>query len=73
MSNVAKYIGLDLHKATIAVAVAEGGPGGEVRFVGTVANDDDEVRKLVKRLATPGATLSFCTRQGLAATGCNGC
>ena len=64
MSNVAKYIGLDVHKATIAVAVAEGGPGGEVRFVGTVANDDDEVRKLVKRLATPGATLSFCYEAG---------
>lgn len=64
MTDVTKYIGLDVHKATIAVAVAEGERGGEVRFVGTVANDDDEVRKLVKRLATPGATLSFCYEAG---------
>ncbi len=64
MSDVTKYIGLAVHKATLAVAVAEGERGGEVRFVGTVANDDDEIRKLVKRLATPGATLSFCYEAG---------
>lgn len=64
MSDVTKYIGLDVHKATVAVAVAEGERGGEVRFVGTVANDDDEIRKLVRRLATPGATLSFCYEPG---------
>ena len=34
------YIGLDMDKATVGVAVAEGESGGEVRFVDTVANDD---------------------------------
>jgi len=28
------YVGLDVHKATIAIALAEGGRGGEVRQVG---------------------------------------
>lgn len=37
MTEVTKYIGLDVHKASIAVAVAEGERGGEVRYFGTVA------------------------------------
>jgi transposase len=32
------YIGLDVHKDTVAVAVAEGGKRGEVREHGKVAN-----------------------------------
>jgi len=64
MTEVVKYIGLDVHKETIAVGVADGERGAEVRYVGTVANEDDAVRKLVKRLAAPGTTLSFCYEAG---------
>ena len=35
MKNV-RFIGLDVHAETIAVAVAE--PGGEVRSLGTIPN-----------------------------------
>ena len=47
-----RYIGLDVHAATIAVAVAE--IGGEVRFLGTIPNRTESVLKLVKRLNADG-------------------
>lgn len=34
--NKTLYVGLDVHKDTIAVAVAEEGRGGEMRFHGTI-------------------------------------
>ncbi|MGB6604172.1 MAG: IS110 family transposase [Steroidobacteraceae bacterium] len=50
MRNV-RFIGLDVHAETIAVAVAE--PGGEVRSLGTVPNRPESVARLVKRLGKP--------------------
>ena len=43
-----RFLGLDVHKATIAVAVAE--PSGPPTLYGTIANDPGAVRKLVKQL-----------------------
>ena len=43
-------VGLDTHKAKIAVAVAEPGRPGEVRFPGEIANTPDAVRCLLERL-----------------------
>lgn len=48
-----RFVGLDVHAATIAVAVAE--RGGEVRFLGTIPNRTESVFKLVKRLNAEGA------------------
>ena len=33
-----RFVGLDVHAETIAVAVAEGGRDGDVRSLGTIAN-----------------------------------
>jgi transposase len=41
------YVAFDTSKETIAVALADGGQRGEVRFFGTIANRAEAVRKLV--------------------------
>jgi transposase len=56
-----KFVGLDVHAETIAVAVAE--QGGEVRSLGVIPNREDSVRKLVKRLG-PREELRFCYEAG---------
>jgi transposase len=57
-----KYVGLDVHKATIAVAVADAGRG-EVRKYGTITNSPEAVAKLVKRLG-PAERLVCCYEAG---------
>jgi transposase len=58
-----KFVGLDVHKETIAVSVAEP-DGGEVRFQGEIPNTPDAVVKLVRRLRKEGLKLSFCYEAG---------
>jgi transposase len=50
MKNV-RFIGLDVHAETIAVAVAE--PGGEVRSLGTIPNRAESVGRLIRKLGKP--------------------
>ena len=58
-----KFVGLDVHKETIAVSVADP-DGGEVRYLGEIPNTQDAVVKLVRRLRKEGARLSFCYEAG---------
>ena len=48
--NYSAYVGLDVHKTTIAIAVAEAGRGSEVRFFGEIANSPDALATLLKKL-----------------------
>src|SRR5690606_28545387 len=48
------YVGLDTGKNSIEVAVAEPLPGGEVRFVGKIANTAAALDRMLKRLARDG-------------------
>jgi transposase len=56
-----KFVGLDVHAETIAVAVAE--QGGEVRSLGVIPNREGSIRKLVKKLG-PVEQLRFCYEAG---------
>src|SRR2546422_9549600 len=66
MKNDNRYVGLDVHAETIAVAVVE--TDGEVRFLGAIPNRAETVRRLVKRLG-PANRLRFCYEAGAAGDG----
>ena len=60
------FIGLDVHKATIAVTVAPGGRSSEVRFQGTIPHRRGAMTEFARRLLAkhPGCRLSFCYEAG---------
>jgi transposase len=50
MKEKLRFLGMDVHAETIAVAIAE--PDGEVRSLGTIPNRMEPVRKLIKKLGS---------------------
>jgi len=61
MHEKVRFLGLDVHAETIAVAVAE--PDGEVRSLGVIANRAESIRKLIKKLG-PVERLQACYEAG---------
>ena len=64
MKHTITYVGLDVHKDTITVAVAEPGKRGDVRQYGKIANTPGALRMLAAKLAHNGAALHFCYEAG---------
>jgi transposase len=58
------YVGLDVHKDGIVVAVAASGIRGEVREYGRIANTAAAINRLVSKLGGAGARLRFCYEAG---------
>jgi transposase len=58
------FVGIDTAKARNAVAVAESGRQGEVRYLGEFANTPDAVTKMVRKLGDRYETLHFCYEAG---------
>lgn len=62
MQSTTKFVGLDVSKEKISVAIAE--PGNEVpRYYGSIPHTPEALRKLIKQLG-PAETLSFCYEAG---------
>jgi hypothetical protein len=64
MQATRAYVGLDVHKDTIAVAVAEGERSGEVRFWGNIANSPAELQVVVRKIMSRHPDVEFCYEAG---------
>src|SRR6201993_4496667 len=64
MADRITYVGLDVHKDSIVVAVAVGGLRGEVREYGRIANTSAALDRLLRKLGGNGMTLRFCYEAG---------
>ena len=64
MDEATIFIGLDVHKATIAVAIAEGGRRDAARYFGEIENTSSALSKLAKKYGRAKIRLSFCYEAG---------
>jgi transposase len=58
------YVAFDTSKLRNAVAIADAGRAGEIRFLGEIENTAAAVAKLVRKLAAKYGRLTFCYEAG---------
>jgi transposase len=66
MQTITLYVGLDVHKDSITIAVAEPGPKGEIRTFGTIANSLQALERTLRgfRQAHPDAKFELAYEAG---------
>jgi transposase len=65
MSNYSEaFVAFDTSKLRNAVAIADGGRAGEIRFLGEIENTGAATAKLVRKLAAKYERLTFCYEAG---------
>ena len=65
MEQPTRFVGMDVHKDTIVVAVTAAGDVGKATFYGTIPNTTAALEKLVTRLRVAGSgPLKFCYETG---------
>lgn len=64
MKTLNKYVGLDVHKDTTVIAVAEEGREGEVRLYGTISSDLHALEKALRKIGGEGVRLHVVYEAG---------
>ena len=58
------FVGLDVHKNSINVALADGDRNGDVRYYGAIGGTLDDLDRMVKKLSSPSRELRFVYEAG---------
>jgi len=58
------FVGIDASKSRNAIAIADDGRGGEVRYLGEFPSTEAAIRKLMAKLAAKYRHLMFCYEAG---------
>ena len=64
MGKSVLYVGLDVHKMSVDVAIAEPGTAGETRYYGRIGGDLEALDKVTRKLLAKGAELRFAYEAG---------
>jgi transposase len=64
MKKSITFVGLDVHKNSIAVAIADAGRNAEVRNYGIIGGTLGDLDRLVKKLSAPDKKLHFVYEAG---------
>ena len=64
MKNNIIFVGLDVHKNSIDVALADAGRDGDVRFYGTVGGDLESLKNDIRKLQSKGSVLRRLVNPG---------
>ncbi|BBO89131.1 IS110 family transposase [Desulfosarcina ovata] len=57
MNKIVKYVGLDVHKDSITIAIADEGRDGNVRVYGKISNDLGQIDNVMRKLISQNAEL----------------
>ncbi len=64
MKKYITFVGLDVHKDSINVALADGDRNGDVRYYGAIGGTLDDLNRVVKKLASTSGELHFVYEAG---------
>ena len=69
MTKRSMFVGMDVHKESIDISLAEEGRHGEVRHYGVIPGDLEAVAKILRALRAPPAGCASCTKRARAGLG----